>query len=433
MPSYFKVFPKTLGEFRGSRGDPADHIFDTVVNIDGGMGRLHVEVLFRAVQDLDIEEFFRGFEYTHLWLPEADTNTDLEAILSIGSNRAGRYPEPEDRPDPDAPGFVAAFKGISCDANAPIIGTYFHQRFYVERGLRRFGPGNPDGTDNVLVQPSGFSPNAENLMNLRRIDPAFYANQAKLLSAYDVPRLLGNRPGYGRHGQPVHPNFNEERHVTHGPIAVDPHTMLIISVDAGSGSLRPGATFEQRRHTGQWCYLEEIFVPQAEQMTTPQLGEAIRRIAEGPRFADVVRTQGAVICIDPAAITRSPQTEYTDAHALQQAAGIEVQLAPTNKPDLRRNALDKLFLASVPGSSGEPMIAIDPRCTNLIHALAGGWHYPRRAGQLSTISAKNEWANIGEAAEYGPLAIDGLDASEGRFIRPGDEGGHYEARGIPWG
>ena len=77
MPSYFKVFPQTLGMFRGARGDPADHIFETEVMMGGVRTRLHVEVLFRAVQEMDIEEFLRGFEFTALWLPEADTNGDL--------------------------------------------------------------------------------------------------------------------------------------------------------------------------------------------------------------------------------------------------------------------------------------------------------------------------------------------------------------------
>jgi hypothetical protein len=87
--------------------------------IGGQRASLHVEVLFRAVNDLDIEEFFRGFEFTAIWLPEADTNGDLAAILSLGSNRAGRYPEPDDRPGHRP----SAYAGIFGDANAPMIGS----------------------------------------------------------------------------------------------------------------------------------------------------------------------------------------------------------------------------------------------------------------------------------------------------------------------
>ena len=131
-----------------------------------------------------------------------------------------------------------------------------------------------------------------------------------------------------------------------------------------------------------------------------------------------------MICVDPAAASRSPQTEYTDAQALQQTAGIEVQ--SWRRPTIRSSgagALDKLFLARVAGQPREPMIVIDPACQGLIEGLAGAWHYPRRAGQVSPTPDKGRWSHVCEAAEYGPLTIDGMDAHEGRLIRPAFEGG----------
>lgn len=409
MPSYFKVFPRTLGgpeAFRGSRGDPADHIFDMALNIGGQLSRIHVEVLFRAVNDLDIEEFFRGFEFTALWLPEADTNKDLDAILSLGSNRAGRYPEPDDRPD----GAPPTYKGVFGDANAPIIGTAFYRRFHE----KKLADGSPaPASDRLFVQPGGFSANAENMFNLRKIDADYYGKMAAQLDVYDRRRLIDNKPGFGRHGDPVHPNFDGELHVATRPIDCDPHAMVAIGVDAGSGALIPGAAFAQRRYSGQWCFGAEIYLPDG-QMSTQQLGEEIRRIMNS-RYQ---HAKGAVICIDPAANSKNPMTEYTTAMALQQFTGIEVQLAPSNDPKYRRAALDKLFLASVPGSPKDRMIIIDPECQGLIQGLAGGFHYQRRGGVVSPSPAKNRFSHIVEAAEYVPLTVDGLDASEGRFIRP---------------
>ena len=420
MPSYFKVFPQGIGEFRGSRGDPADHMFDAVLAIDGSPSRVHVEVLFRAVNDLDIEEFFRGFEFTAAWLPEADTNADLDAILSFGANRAGRYPEPEDRPDHSE---VAPYRGVWGDANAPLIGSPFHRRFYMKTmGTGKVAP----ATDRLWIQPGGRSAKAENMANLRKLDPDYYGAMAAQLDSYDERRLIDNRPGYGRHGQPVHPNFDDTLHVAAQEIPIDPYVDLVISVDCGSGAMIPGATFEQRRYSGQWCFLEEVFLREG-QMSTQELGGRIRQVAESPKFA---KARGAVICVDPAASSRSPQTEYTDAQALQQHAGIEVILAPTNNPKFRRGALDKLFLARVAGQPREPMILIDPACQGLIEGLAGAWHYPRRAGQVSPIPDKGRWSHVCEAAEYGPLTIDGMDAHEGRLIRPAFEGRDDEVSAI---
>ncbi len=407
MPSYFKVFPQTMGLFRGSRGDPADHIYDVAMRINGEVSQVHIEVLFRAVNDLDIEEFFRGFEYTAVWLPEADTNGDLWPLLSLGANRLGRYPEPEDRPEDGA----AAFTGIWGDANAPIIGSPFHTRFY----LRRVEEGKEaPKTDEVYIQPSGFSVNAENMQNLRRINPDYYGDMASKLSEYDIGRLIKNRPGYGRHGRAVHPNFDQETHVATRTIDVDPYATVYVGVDCGSNALHPAATFSQNSYSGQWRTLAEIHFAEG-QMTTQELGANIR-IVLNSRFAGLKRDVGAMLCLDPAAASRNASSEYTTAALLQDAAGVEANLAPTNDPKLRRAGMDKLFKRSV--GPGEPAKIIDPACLGLIQGYAGGFHYPKRANTFSPLPAKNEYSHVCEADEYAVLTAEGLDATEGRFIRP---------------
>lgn len=412
MPSYFKVFPQTMGEFRGSRGDPADHSFDITVGIGGRAAPLHVEVLFRAVNDLDVEEFFRGFEFTALWTPEADTNPDLAAVLSLGSNRAGRYPEPDDRPD----GADAAYSGIFGDANAPMIGTAFHDRFYLKR--LNDGKPAPEG-DRLFIQPGGFSANAENIANLKKIRPDYYEHMASQLDAYDVRRLVNNRPGYGRHGQPVHPNFDQETHVAARTLDVDRFSPVYVGIDAGSNALIPGATFSQRSYSGQWRTLAEIYLPEG-QMTTRELGGEIRRLMD-TRFQ---RASGAMLCLDPAAGGRNAASEFTTAQELQGYTNIEAQLAPTNDPKHRRAAMDRLFKLSV--GPGEPAKIIDPSCVGLIGGYTGGFHFKRRGQVVGLSPEKNRFSHVCEADEYAPLTVEGIGPSEGRFIRP-DGAGAYDA------
>ena len=422
MPSYFKVFPQSLGGakgFRGSRGDPADHIFDLLVNIDGRPQQVHVEVLFRAVNDLDIEEFFRGFEFTAIWLPEADTNGDLAALLSLGSNRVGRYPEPEDRPLDGEP----AYMGIFGDANAPIIGTPFHTRFYL-RADQGGGPAPP--SDRLFRQPSGFSPNAENMVNLRRIRRDYYDHMASQLDDYDIGRMIRNKEGYGRHGQPVHPNFDHDTHVATRDIEVDPYAPVFVGVDAGSGSLIPGATFNQRTAGGQWRTLDEIYLADG-QMTLMELGADIRRRLNS-RFGALKAGVGAMICGDPALQSRSSVNFYTEGAILQDAAGIELNLAPTNEPKLRRAAMDRQFKRMV--GPREPGKLIDPACIGLIQGYAGGFHYPKRGAVVSLLPAKNRFSHVCEADEYAPLTAEGLDAGEGRFIRLDGESEQHQLRTL---
>jgi hypothetical protein len=410
IPSYFEVFPFTEG-FKGSRGDPADHVFDFNLVVRGEVRRLHLEVLFRAVQDLDIEDFFRGFLFTAIDLPEADTNGDLAQILSLGSNRVGRYPEPADRPDvADEP----AYAGISGSANAPIIGSAFHQRFY----LKRMPDGSPaPETDRLFKQPGGFSPKHENAGPLRKLRAGrddYYVNMAKNLDAYDVGRLINNRPGFGRHGQPVHPNFDEDVHVSPKTLTPDPLLPVDIGVDCGGNALTPGVTFSQRAYGGQWRKLHEIWLPKGEQMNTEELGREILHILQA-RFGNLHRDVGATLHLDPAAAQRSALSEYTVAAALQAYTQIEAVLAPSQNPQHRRSASDRLFKRMI--GPQEPAILIDPGCLGLIQGYAGGFHYPKRGPIVGLTPVKNEFSHVVEADEYVNLSVDGLEPSEERFIR----------------
>lgn len=127
IPSYLKEIDRGWGVkpgqsgFSGSKGDPADHHFN-VQFPDGTVG--YIEVQFRAVGEADLEEFFRGMEVTAWWIPEMDTH-ETDDILAGASNRVGRYPEPDDRPD-ERLGLPNAYAGVWADSNAPIILSLIH-------------------------------------------------------------------------------------------------------------------------------------------------------------------------------------------------------------------------------------------------------------------------------------------------------------------
>ena len=196
IPSYQKVFDTRWkcgdgsGGWRGANGRMADHIFE-VATPDGGI--LHIETEFRAINDDDVEDFMKGRETTAFWLPELTTHP-AENLLSKALNRTGRYPEPDDRWDPDEAaslGWPKAYEGVFGDTNSPVIGSWFHDRFYVRRenadGYYRQPPGLlEDGTQNQ---------NAENLHNLRKISRSYYTDKAAQMDEYDVARLLMCKAG----------------------------------------------------------------------------------------------------------------------------------------------------------------------------------------------------------------------------------------------
>lgn len=405
IPSYRKEINPAWGMgdgksgFTGAKGDPADHHF-LLKCPDGVLAR--VEVLFRAVGDMDLEEFFRGFEVTAWWLPEMDTHASAD-ILSLASNRVGRYPEPDDRPDNPS---TVAYAGVWGDANAPEIDDWFFNRFWLPAGRQK--------TDRVFIQPSGLDPDHENRDNLRKINPRYYQDMAARLETWAVRRFVENRPGYSRHGQPVHEYFDVQRHVTEQPIDIDPSAELVIAADCGN-TLVPAATFSQRIWQ-QTRVLDEV-VPEG-QMDIIEFAGHIRRKRE-TRFRDV---RNVILVVDPSARAASPLNRATTfAATLQAETGIEVVLAPSNDPLVRRGALDQSLKRS--GPPGEPGFLVDgTTCPGLVKALAGGYRFDsKKPGQQLTPKKIHPHCDVAESQQYGELWMTGYGGVAAGIIHDGGE------------
>lgn len=399
------------GGFTGSKGDPADHHFHLGCP-DGTIAR--VEVLFRAVGDADLEDFFRGLEVTAFWFPEMDTHANGD-ILSFGQNRVGRYPEPEDRPEPE-PGRDPAYAGVWGDANAPEIDDWFYNRFWLPAGRQK--------GDRVFIQSGGFSATAENMQNLRRIRPDYYANMAAKLEAWAVRRFVENRPGYSRHGQPVHDMFDVATHAVETPLKADPGQTLVIGADCGN-TLFPAAAFLQRV-LGQVRQLGEVNTAGrgAAGMDLVEFAGEVRRMRE-TTFGHVA---DAVLVVDPSAAMRSVLNRQTTLAAILQAeTGLEVLLAPSNDPLARRSALDQVLKrgASIPGEPGFVVSALD--CPETVKALSGGYHFAKRGQKTAPTPAKvHPFCDIAEATQYGVLAMEGLGAAVAGLNREAQAAAHSE-------
>lgn len=391
IPSYkavmapLGVLDPRYGKFTGSKGDPADHVFDLRIP---GLGQVHLEVLFRAINDLNLEEFVRGFETTAWWLPELDTLP--KDLVGLAANRVGRYPAPADRPEVAE---EVAYAGVFGDANVPDIDSWFYEQFWL--------PANRKAHWHLFRQPSGLSADAENIDNLRKIDPNYYRTMMADMERWAVRRFVECKPGYSRHGLPVHEDFDDERHVSKTTLEADPYLEVIIGVDGGGNTNMPGASLMQRSASARWRVLDE-FAPDSN-TSAQQLGAALRHKLN----TRIRRARGAVIIIDPAAAIVSPLSPHTYAQQLSAASGIEVRLAPSQDPKLRRGGL-KAVLQRFPG--GQPDFLVDPSCSSLIRALAGGFRYNKRdkdKGDLRPV--KNQHSHVAESCEYGVLGGEGLE------------------------
>jgi len=402
IPSYLKVFPKEAdgaamkADWKGATGDPANHVVQMLGKGPDGKGPVEIDVRFRAVQDVDLDEFFRGKECTAFWLPEFDTH-DSSAILSYCSNRVGRYPEPEDRPETSD---QVAYAGVWGDANTPTIGSWFQKEFFgaPRPGIRvhKQPPGyDPDSAD-------GFHAQAENMANLKRIRPDYYRNMATTMEAHDVRRLLQCKLTYGRLGEPVHPSFDETVHVGPDDMTPDPELPVMIGVDV---DFKGAATFGQRSLFGQWSVYAEVIAAEAPdgEMDVVEFADAIVATMKTV-FPHCKR---AILIIDPAGKSRSTTNRSISwATELQARTKITVILAPSNDPKLRRTSLAR----PLKRRNG---YRVHPRCTWLITALNGGFHYPKKGNAQSMVAKKNEYSSVGESAEYMTMGGEGIEDRAG--------------------
>lgn len=407
IPSYLKTYVQnaddgtTKARWKGAVGDPANHLLEMLGEGPDGRGPVQVDVRFRAVQDVDLDEFFRGKECTAFWLPEFDTH-ESAAILSYCANRTGRFPEPEDRPEKSE---FPAWEGVWGDANTPTIGSWFQKEFYsasredlAKRGvvLHKQPPGyDPDS-------PDGFHAGAENAGNLRRIRADYYRHKATTMESHDVARLLQCKLTYGRMGKPVHPAFDETVHVAKSTLDYDPEATLVIGIDV---DFKGSAVFGQRALFGGWKALAEVVAADAPdgEMDVIEFADAITAM----RMQRFPRCKRAIIVMDPAGGNRSSlNRRLSFGTELQQRTKISVVPAPSNDPKIRRAALAR------PLKRRNGFIS-DPANTWLNTALNGGFHYPTKGSVTSMVAKKNEYSSVGEACEYMVMGGEGLEDRAG--------------------
>jgi hypothetical protein len=427
-PTYRKLWDQVVGSYKdeipwatkeggwtGGKGEPCEHIYDFMWRDHAGrdIGRVHVEVMFRAPGEGDLEDFFRGLKATAFWVPEMDTHETVD-LVSLASNRTHRYPEMRDRPDPDL-GLPDAYGGVYGDANAPVIGSWFHDRFILQRKPSDILFLQPPGYD--PNSPDGFHPLAENQRNLRRADRNFYKTKAANHEEHDIRRLLMNESGWSRHGKPVHLYFNAITMSAAERMEVDRSLPVVIGMDVGSNTMSHAAVFKQRTWGGQVRALGE-FAPDGQTDIVEACTE-IRRIRE-TRFRLCERVE---LVLDPAARGQSAMRKgVTWAQVVQQITGLPVRLAPTNDPNLRRGASDQLMRKQA--APGVPAYMVDAgECPKLMSALAGAYRYKKNGDKVSPTPEKNDASHVAEANQYADLGLAGIGPVSG-VIHPDDDYGH---------
>ena len=401
LASWWRWFPKELGRWSGE--PPFMHTISLGLH---RAGDVQLTMIFVAIGDKRVEDVLRGLEVTAAWLNEADRLNP--EVLRFLQGRVGRYPGSLEG--------GCAWSGIFMDFNAPDVDNWTY-KLLVDREL-------PEGMDagdiEFFRQPSGLSPQAENLTNL---PPRYYERQMIGNSPDYIRRMIRNEFGAVRNGMPVYPEFQDNLHVAASDLQPVKGIPLRIAADAG---LTPAAVIGQRMANGQLRVLDElaVFLEEDEEL------HGVGPTRFGRALADLLdsRYPGMPVLLascDPTAKdgTDGSGNEASWMQIVSKTSGVRFQAAPTNDPTIRMEAVRRPLLRLLEG--GQPGLLISPRCKILRRGFNSGYVFRRTAmqggdGRYENKPVKNQYSHVHDALQYFTCSageareVMGVKAREGR-------------------
>ena len=342
-----------------------DMTFSIKKMLPDGTG-FQTEILFRALDKPSDVKKLLSLELTGAWLNEAKEIP--KQVLDMVQGRVGRYPSKR-------MGGPTWF-GVICDTNPPDSDHWWYRIFEEIR---------PE-TWSIFSQPSGLSPEAENIDNL---PPNYYKN---LMSGHDqewINVYVHGKYGFVSDGNPVYLEYNDDVHYSHHPIPYVPGEPLYLGIDFG---LTPACAFAQEIN-GQWRFIDEVT---SRDMGALRFGKYL-----GQHIRKNYRNAEMIITGDPAGEQRAQTDERTPFEILS-AVGIEADPAHTNDFVIRRETFASQFGRMT--MTGEPGIIVGPNCKMLRRGLSGGYKYRRLqvVGEDKYVDKpdKNIYSHICEAGQY---------------------------------
>jgi hypothetical protein len=336
------------------------------------IGDIVCEVMFRALDDADDVANLNSLELTGAWFNEC--RDIAKEIVDAMSKRVGRYPAAKDG--------GPTWSGMWGDTNPPTIDTWWY--YQMEHLDPDDGVSPNDNGWVVFKQPSGRSPDAENIKNL----PAGYYDTQGRSDEY-VRTFIDGFYGHSLAGTPVYKYFKPDYHISKHPLVYVKGSVrpIIVGMDLG---LTPAAVVGQLDPRGRMLILGEAvgFDMGVQRFIRTKLKPLLNEKFAGASIQ--------IVC-DPAGNQRQ-QGDEKSVVQLIEAEGFSVIPASTNNPVRRINAVDEYLMRNV---DGDAAFLLDPGATNLKAAMMGGYRFHPKTGNIE----KNNHSHVAEALQYLALHI----------------------------
>jgi hypothetical protein len=356
------------------------------------------EVLFRGLDDANDVRRLLSLQLTFGMMDEfREINPDIYNALT---GRLGRYPD-------------KTMNGVgACDdtgkqihkvwgaTNPPDADTFWEEQL-----------SDPPGNMHVTIQPSGLSDEADWVQYLPE---GYYDNLCEGKSEDWIDVYVHGKFGRSLSGMPVYQRtFAPEFHIASSELKPVQNADYPITIGIDFGRT-PAAAFMQRDPRGRVLVLSEI--------TSENMGlETFIQTRLNPHIANNYPGYKFVAAPDPAGFMKQQANEMTLVDQLK-AAGFHCVKPPTNDPDKRIQAVERLLNQQI---EGKAMFLIDPRCTQIIKGFRSGYRYKvKKNGEMEDKPDKNESSHVHDALQYGAAVIDmnirgyGVNTSVRREVKP---------------
>lgn len=337
---------------------------------------VRAEVLFRALDDEDDVKNLLSLELTGAYINEC--REIVRPIVDSLDGRIDRYPSRRDS-------VGATWAGIWADTNPPTEDEYWYH--LISGNDPDTGMPADNGWD-AYIQPSGLSPEAENVEHL---PPGYYENLARGKTKDFVRVYVKGEFGKSLSGKPVHPTFDPDIHVSKNELIPNKFLKLIVAADFG---LTPAIVLKQQDTFGRVLTLDEIVTENMglQRAIDLKLKPLLRNKYDGFDF---------FVTGDPAGKERSQNDERSCVDIFHRAGFKKVKFAYSNSPVHRIGATDS-FLSRI--TEMGPAYLVDPRCSYLKKGLGGRYRYEiNRKGEAATSPKKDIFSHVCEASQYGDM------------------------------
>jgi hypothetical protein len=371
-------------------------------------GDVKSEWIFIPLENAEDQARLLSMQLTGSWLSEAiEMNFDVIAPIS---GRIGRYPS-ANRGTP-------TWNGIIADTNMPIELSEWH-KFMIA----------PPNDWQIFIQPSGMSPNAENLNYLlqneetvklpidhpdrlaqgRRYYERFlemYGSDSSWCKRYVFAQYGDDPSGEAVFKAAFKPSF----HVVPDTFVI-PGYPLVVGQDFGRN---PWSLIGQVDHMGRLLIHQEV--PATNIGLEKHVEQSLRPVLYSNKYLGTK----VILVGDPSGIAKGTIAEETSFEALKRM-GLPAFPAPTNDIDPRLRAVEAMLGKQI---NGGPMLCINGRgCPWLVRAMSGGYRYKKhKDGGLRTVPEKFDkegFSHVADSLQYICLVVHGgLVSSFARRLAP---------------